>query len=99
MNNFKLNPATLQPRKRKSLTPLDIDKLGQAILSLTQEIWAVADRQIVTECILKERGIDISNEVENYQPSPEIEEILDKKRKALIKKIVDDLDGEYGPLE
>ncbi|MEE2705051.1 MAG: hypothetical protein VX397_02925 [Pseudomonadota bacterium] len=99
MKNFKLHPATSKPRKRKSLVETDIDKIGQAILTLTKEIWTLADRQIITENILKKKGIDITDEIEFYEPSPELEKELDKKRKALIKRVVDDLEGEYGPLE
>ena len=52
MKNFTLHPATSKPRKRKSLVETDIDKIGQAILTLTKEIWTLADRQIITENIL-----------------------------------------------
>ena len=51
MKNFKLHPATSKPRKRKSLIESDIEKIGQAILTLTKEIWTLADRQIITENI------------------------------------------------
>jgi len=99
MNTPKLYPAKVQPKKRKSLQPNDIDKLGQAILTLGQEIWTLTDRQIITEEVLKNHGINIRDEIDKYKPSSELEAELSKKRKALVKKIIEDINGEYGLLE
>jgi len=99
MSEPKLYPANVQPRRRKALKPEDIDKVGQAILTLAQELWAVKDRQAITEVVLKEKGIDISEAVDTHQPDPELEAELTKARQGLVKKIIQDLTGEYGPLE
>ncbi|MBP01359.1 MAG: hypothetical protein CMM25_00910 [Rhodospirillaceae bacterium] len=99
MEKKKLYPSTVQARKRKALLPEDIDKLGQAILTLTQELWAVRDRQIIVEQVLKEKGIDISESVDKYIPSHTIEETLKTSRQNLIKKILQDISGEYEPLD
>jgi hypothetical protein len=81
------------------LIPEDVDKLGQAILSLTQELWAVKDRQMIVEQVLKEKGIDIRETVNKYIPSDEIEEELKISRQNLIKKIMQDISGEYETLD
>lgn len=99
MSDRKTYPATKKPRKRVALRPEDVDKLGQAILSLTQELWAVKDRQAVTEVILKERGIDISEAIDTHKPDPDLEAQLAHNRQALVQKIVQDITGDYGPLE
>lgn len=99
MSDRKIYPATKQPRRRVALRPEDVDKVGQAIMTLAQELWAVKDRQAVTEVILKERGIDISEAIDTHQPDAELEAQLSKTRQGLVKKIVQDLTGEYGPLE
>lgn len=99
MSDRKTYPATKKPRRRVALRPEDVDKVGQAIMTLAQELWAVKDRQAVTEVILKERGIDISEAIDTHQPDAELEAHLSKTRQALVQKIVQDLTGEYGPLE
>lgn len=68
-------------------------------MTLAQELWAVKDRQAITEVILKEKGIDISEAIDTHQPDAELEAELSKTRQGLVKKIVQDLTGEYGPLE
>lgn len=99
MSDRKTYPATKKPRKRQALRPEDIDNVGQAILTLAQELWAVKDRQAVTEAILKARGIDISEDIDTYTPDAELDAKLSAERQALVSKIVMDLTGEYGPLE
>ena len=99
MSDRKTYPATKKPRKRQALRPEDIDNVGQAILTLAQELGAVKDRQAVTEAVLKARGIDISEDVDTYAPDAELDAKLTADRQALVSKIVMDLTGEYGPLE
>ncbi len=99
MSETKLYPSNAQPRRRKALQPEDMDKLGQALLTLASELWAVKDRQFVTEAVLKAKGIDISEEIDTFVPDPELEAKLSEERQALVKKVVLDLQGEYGLLE
>ena len=99
MTEPKLYPALVKPRRRKALLPEDIDKVGQALMTLASELWAVKDRQFVTETILKARGIDISEDIDTYVPDAELEAKLSAERQALVKKVVLDLTGEYGQLE
>jgi len=94
-----LYPSNVQPRQRKALRPEDIDKVGQAILTLASELWAVKDRQHVTEAVLKARGIDIIEDVETYKPDAALEAKLSEERQALVKKVVLDLTGDYGLLD
>ena len=99
MTEPKLYPSNVQPRRRKALQGEDMDKLGQALLTLASELWAVKDRQFVTEAVLRAKGIDISEEVDTYTPDPELEAKLAEERQDLVKKVVLDLKGEYGLLE
>lgn len=99
MSDVKTYPSTKQPLKRQALRPEDIDKVGHAILTLAQELWTVKDRQRITEQILKKHNIDIGEEIDTYQPDGALEAELAQARSALVKKIVLDLTGEYGPLE
>ena len=99
MSDVKLHPTTKQARRRDPLKPDDINKVSHAVLTLAQELWAVKDRQMVTEQVLKDRGIDIAEAVDTYQPDPETEAKLAGSRQALVKKIITDLTGDYGPLD
>lgn len=99
MSDRKTYPATKKPRKRVALRPEDVDRVGQAIMTLAQELWAVKDRQAITETVLKEQGIDIREAIDTHQPDADLEAELAKERQGLVKKIVQDLTGEYGPLE
>lgn len=94
----RIHPATVSPRRRKSLKPEDVDKVGAAVLTLAKEIWVLRDRQAVTEAVLKARGIDITADIDSFTPDPALEARLRDERQALIKKITQDLTGEYEPL-
>ncbi|MSO98964.1 MAG: hypothetical protein EXR11_12225 [Rhodospirillaceae bacterium] len=94
----KLFPTQVQARKRKALKPEDIDKLGHAVMTLAKELWVVKDRQAVTEAVLAKRGIDIRDEISLYQPDPVLDAKLKADREALVKKLMQDLSGEYDPL-
>ncbi len=54
----KLHPSNDQTRRCKTLQTEDVEKVGQAITILATELWAVKDRQYVTETVLKAHGID-----------------------------------------
>ncbi len=94
----KLFPSQAQPRRRKALKADDIDNVGQALLTLAKEVWVLKDRQIVTEAVLARRGIDISQEISMFQPDPALEAKLKAEREAMVKKLMQDLSGEYDPL-
>ena len=99
MSDPKLYPSNVQPRRRKALQAEDMDKLGQALLTLAAELWAVKDRQHITEAVLKAKGIDIREEIDTFTPDPELEAKLAEEREALVKKMVLDLKGDYGLLD
>ncbi len=99
MADIKFFPSNVQPRRRKTLQPDDIEKVGQAVLTLASELWAVKDRQRITEAVLKTRGIDISEDIDTFAPDAELEADLKAERQALVKKVMLDLTGEYEPLE
>lgn len=94
----KIYPSTVEPRRRKTLQPEDIDKVGAAVWTLAKELWVLKDRQTVTEAVLKARGIDITAEVDAFKPDAQLEARLLAERQALISKLTQDLTGEYEPL-
>jgi hypothetical protein len=94
----KLFPSQAQPRRRKALKPEDIDNVGQALMTLAKELWVLKDRQMITEAVLAKRGIDISEDISTFQPDAALEAKLKAEREALVKKLTQDLTGEYEPL-
>jgi hypothetical protein len=69
----------------------NIDDLGRAVLLLARELWVVKDRQLVTEALLAERGIDLGDAIRDYQPSGALAEMLAAERKALTERLLDAL--------
>ena len=58
--------------------------LLEILLNVTQELWILRDRQIVTEQVLAEAGIDIRDKIDGYQPDAAMRERLDAERRRLI---------------
>lgn len=75
------------------LRPEQLDNLGRALLSLTREICVLTDRQMVLEKILADKGIDVADAVDTYQPDETVQSQLDERTGAIIKTIVSDLTG------
>ena len=73
-----------------SLKPEDIDKVGHAVLTLAQEMWTMMERQRLIEHALREKGIDISELIEQ-EPSGHLADQLSAERKSFIENIVSSL--------
>lgn len=78
---------------RRILAPEQIDDLAEALLALARELWIVRDRQIITELVLAERGIDIRAAIDAYEPDAAIQAQLDADRDRLLNRLVTALSG------
>jgi hypothetical protein len=78
---------------RRILAPEQVDDLAEALLVLARELWVVRDRQIVTELVLAERGIDISAAIDRYEPSAEVQARLDAERDRMVERLAQALSG------
>jgi hypothetical protein len=67
---------------RKALTPDQLDNLGLALIELAKELWVMKDRQLITEALLKEKGL--LAELDSYQPGPELTGLLAEERKRFL---------------
>ena len=94
MTQPKLHPAQAKPRRRRTLRPEDVDKVGDALLTLAKELWVVKDRQMLLEEILKRHQIDVAREIDKLVPDADLEARLKAEREALIRKLMNDLVGE-----
>ena len=69
----------------------DVDRLGQALLTLTKEVWVLRDRQRILEAMLEEAGVLIPEAVDAYEPGDELKAALRDERNYLINSIFDSL--------
>lgn len=66
----------------------DIDKLGQALLTLTRELWVVKDRVRVLEAALVDAGSLTPDAVDRLQPEPGLAQTLEAERGQLINAVL-----------
>jgi hypothetical protein len=71
-----------------NLQPEDLDQLGQALITLTQELWVMKDRVRVLEAALAAAGVIAADTVDNFQPDAVLQETLGKERAQLIEQVL-----------
>ncbi len=71
-----------------NLRPEDIDRLGQALLTVTQELWVVKDRVRVLEQALADAGVLPPGTVDSLQPDESLNAELANDRAALIDQVL-----------
>jgi hypothetical protein len=74
-----------------NLKPQDLDRLGQALLTLAKELWIVKDRVRVLEAALADANIIVADTVDRYEPGPELAAELELERARLIEELLDTL--------
>ncbi|MFT4591162.1 MAG: hypothetical protein ACI80M_000476 [Gammaproteobacteria bacterium] len=70
------------------LKPEDIDKLGDALIALTHEVWVLRDRQKVLERLLADAGVLAPDAVQGFQPDDSLNAELSAEREALINNVL-----------
>jgi hypothetical protein len=76
-----------------NLKPEDMDRLGQALLTLTQELWVVKDRVRVLEAALAEAGVVPPDTVSKFQPDEALTQELAEERAQLISSVLGALEN------
>jgi hypothetical protein len=69
----------------------DVDRVGQALLTLTMEVWVLRDRQRILEAALEKSGVLTAGAIDTYEPSDELKTSLRDERHRLIDSILDTL--------
>lgn len=90
---MSVDPRSYNQPNRKTLSEVDVQGLGDAVLSLTREVWVLTDRIAVMEAVLAKRGIDISAEIEAFQPDEKMKAALDARGRKLVATISKALAG------
>ena len=66
----------------------DKEAMFEILMNTVQELWVIKDRQAILEKVLEERGIDVTDTVERYQPDAEFEKALAAERQRFLAGIL-----------
>jgi len=80
-------------QSRQILDPGQIDRVADALLALTRELWVTRDRQILLENVLARHGIDAGAQIDALEPDAALQSRLDGERDRLIGAVVEALNG------
>ncbi|TDJ42614.1 MAG: hypothetical protein E2O50_06025 [Gammaproteobacteria bacterium] len=72
----------------QNLRTEDLDRLGQALITLTKELWVVKDRVRVLEATLTDAGVMVPGAVDQFQPDTELGAALSADRAQLIEQVL-----------
>jgi len=72
----------------QNLRPDDLDRLGQALITLTKELWVTKDRLRILEAALADSGVITHGTVDSFQPDNALLKMLDKDREQLIEQVL-----------
>ena len=72
----------------ENLRPDDLDRLGQALITLTKELWVTKDRLRILEAVLADSGVITPGAVDGFQPDDALLKMLDKDREQLIEQVL-----------
>ncbi|MAF58081.1 hypothetical protein [Ponticaulis sp.] len=87
------DPKSYNKPQRNMLLETDVNGLAQAVVTLTQEVWVLNDRQMVTEAVLAKHGIDIAEEVDTFTPDEALQSKLDERSRAIMQRVFNSLGG------
>jgi hypothetical protein len=74
-----------------NLRPNDMDKLGEALITLAQELWVIKDRQRILETALADAGILAADAIDRFQPDAALAGQLEEERRRFIDALIESL--------
>lgn len=77
--------------ERSLLGSSQLDRLADALLALSREVWVLRDRQILLEEILAQHGIDAATAIDAIEPDAVLQARLDSERDRLIGNVIEAL--------
>ncbi len=92
------DPRSFNSPDRPTLTADDMPGVGQAVMTLTHELYVLIDRIAALEAVLERHGLNVSDEIEAYKPNEEQQERLNQRGRALVARVTNALAGELDPL-
>ena len=82
------SPTSFNTPGRTMFDDTDTSSLGMAIMTLTKELWLQADRLRILEAVLEKKGIDVSQEIDEFEPDEELQKELSEKGVAMLEKVL-----------
>lgn len=82
------DPTNFNHPERNTLNEYDVASLGQAVLTLTKEVWVLTDRIHVLEAVLAKHDLDIRDEIDQFQPDEAMTEKLHGDATAMIERVL-----------
>jgi hypothetical protein len=79
--------------ERTIWAPESLDRVADAVLALTRELWVMRDRQMALEAVLARHGIDAATAVDGFTPDADFQARLDTERDRLIEAVAGALDS------
>jgi len=70
-------------------------KLFHALAALAEQVWVLQDRQIVMEQVLAAKGVDLSEDLERFQPDETLAKRLDAERQQFIATVMASFGAEH----
>ena len=95
---MKADPKSFNNPERPTLTPDDLPGVGQAVFTLTHELYILIDRIAALEAVLERHGLNVSEEIESYRPDAEQQQRLNERGRALVARVTNALAGQTDPL-
>lgn len=95
---MKSDPRSFNTPDRPTLTAEDVPGLGQAVLTLTHELYILIDRIAALEAVLQVHGLNVGAEIEALKPGEAQQHRLNERGRALVARITNALAGETDPL-
>ena len=78
--------------RREIMAAHQVDDVARAVLALAREVWVLSDRQVLLEQLLARHGIDTST-LDQNEPDPATQALLDARRDSLIEHVIAALKG------
>ena len=94
MSDVTDDPRSYNNPGRPSLSAEDVPALGAALLNLTREVWVLTDRLHVLEAVLAERGIDVTEAIEAFEPDEAMQKRLQERGSALVASVMEPFESE-----
>lgn len=82
------SPTSFNAPDRKIFDDTDTSALGMAIMTLTKELWLQADRLRILEAVLEKKGIDVNQEIDDFQPDEQLQQELQDKGVSMLEKVL-----------
>ncbi|XUU60512.1 hypothetical protein ACRAQ6_13275 [Erythrobacter sp. HA6-11] len=91
-----VDPKSFNTPNSEIFAPDQIDNIARAVLTLTREVAVLNDRVMVLEEVLGQKGVDVRDAVDTYQPSEEFQARADASTQLILKNVIAALQGADG---